>query len=125
MNKFVLIPHDEYSRLKDHLLNNKEKTENNEEINKHDISEQLNIDLNKNDEIKDYDKNINRSLKKDLLGIKANSLTGQRQTTEELLPPPGFPAQNKDTKILKYKKSQQSGDGKKEDWIRKWKKTIR
>ena len=109
MNKFVLIPHDEYTRLKDYLLNNKEKIKNNEKIYKHDI------DPVKNDD-------INLSLEKDLLDIKANSATGQSQRTEELLPPPGFPAQIKDTEV---KTLEQTGDGKKDDWIRKWKKTIR
>ena len=82
MNKFVLIPHDEYTRLKDHLLNNKEETKNNKKIYKHDIDPE-----EKNDD-------INLSLEKDLLDIKANSVTGQSQRTEELLPPPGFPCRN-------------------------------
>ena len=71
---------------------------------------------------KDYDKD---TLENELMGIKGYSIGDQSQIKKEVLPPPGFPLQNTDREVFKYKKIQQTGDGRKEEWIRKWKKTIR
>ena len=99
MNKFVLIPHDEYSHLKDRLVNNKEKGKKHGEIDKPPISNHLNIDLNKNNDIKDYDKD---TLEEGSMGIKAYSIPDQSQLKEGVLPPPGFPIQNKDREVFKH-----------------------
>ena len=130
MNKFVLIPHEEYIRFKDYFVKNKLKNENNETIrnNAHiqsfsptDKSDKIPAEVL--DEIEGYQENSKLPDNNMLEDIKANPVS--EVGTTEVLPPPGIPPQKTKSTLFNSEKFQQTGNGEKERWIRKWKKNIR
>ena len=98
MNKFVLIPHEEYIRFKDYLLKNKAKDENNEPIrDKSQIHSSTTIDKNK---IQGYEEAT--STNSDILsGIRTNSVIDQDIT--DVLPPPVFLCRRQSLQFLLLK----------------------
>ena len=94
MNKFVLIPHEEYTRFKEYLLN-KEQVNDNENMNK---GNNFNY-LSKSeipDKIEDNNENYTHPSDKDMpLDIKADLVAEKTLDKNKALPPPGFPMQKK------------------------------
>ena len=130
MNKFVLIPHEEYIRFKDYLVKNKLKNENNETIRNNaqiqsfsptDKSDKIPAEVIR--EIEDYQENNKLAVNNILEDTKAKPVS--EVGTTEVLPPPGIPQQKPKSSLFNDEKFQQTGNGEKERWIRKWKKNIR
>ena len=126
MNKYVLIPHEEYIRFKDYLKN-KTNVENNEAIKDKSLIQSTTVKSdNILSEMKDKTQGYqeNKSIDKDTLrDIKANSL--REQETVDVLPPPGFPMQKAEPSVFFSKELQQTGNGSTENWIANWKKYVR
>ena len=129
MNKFVLIPHEEYIRFKDYLVKNKTNVENNEAIKDNSLNQSTTVKSdNILSEMKDKTQGYqeNKSIDKDTLrDIKPNSNSLSEQETADVLPPPGFPMQKAEPSVFFSKKLQQTGNGQRECWIANWKKYVR
>ena len=116
MNKFVLIPHEEYIRFKDYFVKNKLKNENNETI-RNNAHIQTFSPTDKSDKIP-------AEVLDEIEGYQENSKLPDNNILE-VLPPPGIPPQKTKSTLFNSEKFQQTGNGEKERWIRKWKKNIR
>ena len=124
MNKFVLIPQEEYIRFKDYLVNKKAIGENNETIKDNSLNQSGTLKSdNILNEIKDNRLSYQESNSTDILrDIKANPLS--EQETADALPPPFFPMQKAVPSGFLTKNLQQTGNGEKDCWIAKWEKYI-
>ena len=141
MNKFVLIPYDQFNSFKSYLMEKKHDTSS-----KNKESEVI-ADT---DKIENTDKNvmddeINISMKSEGENLNKNDLTGDildekkekttdndndHRTGDRFLPPPGIPVKIKKTeKIFQYgNRDRQEGAGTKKTepkWIKNWQRKIK
>ena len=138
MNKFVLIPYDQYNSFKSYLMErNYDTSPQNEEreviadsenTNKNVMDDEINISM------KTEKETLNKNhLTEDILDEKKEKKTdnvNNHQTGEGLLPPSGIPVKSKKTeKIFQYlNRDGQEGAGSKNTepkWIKNWQRKIK
>ena len=124
MNKYVLIPHDQYLRFKSFVVENKDKTEN--VIENPDERKENSIKKDKTDEKE------SESIEKldEAIHFNKSLYPEASQEVTYPIPPPGLPAEanyRKNAtyfpKIRKNGRRNQEGGGSNE-WIKKWNKKF-
>ena len=145
MNKYVLIPYDQYERFKNFVAEEKEKekAESNQETaesksgnHKVDILEITeekkagNSDSENIGGVHNQKSKIPLDIKQnESINIQSSANSEDKNTLGHTLPPPGLPAEaeyskdNKFSKIRKNGRKRQEGVGAK-NWIQKWKKRF-
>ena len=136
MNKFVLIPYDQYYSFKSYLMEKnhgissdkaeREVIADSDDADKHEMNDKVNIS------IKSETETLNKNdLSGDILDKKKDKNednVNDNQSVDRLLPPPGIPVKTKKTKkIFQYgiRDGQEGGGTKTEPkWVKKWQRKI-
>ena len=134
MNKYVLIPYDQYQRFKNFVAEEKEKekAESNQETveSKSGNHKAGNSDSENIGGVHNQKSKIPLDIKQnESINIQSSANSEDKNTLGHTLPPPGLPAEaeyskdNKFSKIRKNGRKRQEGVGAK-NWIQKWKKRF-